>query len=1118
MRSALVSILLALTLPAAARTAAQKITTWGSAHRTVRYEYRLMNPTASAAMNIEVFLPLPLASPRQEIRYLHLSRKGLERVFTDVHGQRLARYAFERLEANQWVEVGFVAGVTLRNLRWVSPGAHAAKGGSDLAAGVRKRYLRPLPNYSMRSPFMRKTAADLTRGAQSDFEKLLRIHDHIVEKIRYVRDSRWDPAAVVLARGTGSCSEYNYVLSGLCRLAGLPTRYVGGSTNGLRSLPTTDVVFHRWTEVYLTGLGWFSVDCSRDANPVRGKRSHFGRIYTDALVWCRQAGGGKDHLGWDYRAEYRIQGKNPGLRDNHRTRWFDFHPAKEVNAGYAWFLRDAPKTPPPDVLECALVRWHEAGLENRMKLIQALAAAGRNACLRRAATLPEKFRTKWVRKLCASGTLADTILEKSRNLSRLRSWFRSRESRLKPTGKGRFTLARKPAGKREVATTKAPAAEIWANLSSRVVDRLLRSRTVPDKGTVAVMPLLDRTRGGLGELRTPVHAALKAWVGKTLQVRLVDEAHFNRDLEKNGPGRGEFWALALDERRGKGSWPDCVLVPVCITETAGLTWSRTRFCLEVRGLVLETCRTFKVQARAIRLSTSSPEDPDVLVAAGDTVLARWEHDLVSRHGVDWPLAGVRNILSSADAALCNLECCVSLGGRPAKKGERCPFYYRARPEMLQCLTRAGIDIVTAANNHGGDYGPESVKDTGLWCDRAGLVCVGNGDTEARAETPRLVRIGRTRVGIAGLDTTMRYFRADENRPGTNHAPEDKGLEIFKRKMRSMGKWAAGRCDILILTIHWGRNWVRDTQPIHRTMARIAFRSGVDVILGHSAHRLQGMEVMDGKVVVYDMGNLLFDCKLKPEGRQSALFRLHLSRRGVHRIEVIPVLAQLGRTVLADPKSAQAILAGMESLCAALGTSLENRIDDAGRPVGVLEIPEPKVTRRRPADRNLACTVFPAVKTFALPGATAPVVKGIPEDAVEVDPPAKPAPGVELLAYRLPRTARERGILTLATWWRVTGPVRDHVMPAFHLDTGGKTARRGRPWYTRHDPGDWTLPFSRVEKDVIVEDIYPARLAGLPPGPCTVKVVVLDTTRPEGKRILGPACTLGTVRIMPRVKK
>jgi len=92
------------------------------------------------------------------------------------------------------------------------------------------------------------------------------------------------------------------------------------------------------------------------------------------------------------------------------------------------------------------------------------------------------------------------------------------------------------------------------------------------------------------------------------------------------------------------------------------------------------------------------------------------------------------------------------------------------------------------------------------------------------------------------------------------------------------------------------------------------------------------------------------------------------------------------------------------------------------------------------------------------------------------------------------------------------------MPAFRLSVEGETPRRGTPWYTRHDPGDWTVPLSLLKPGQIVEDRYPARLAGLPAGPCKVYAVVIDTTQIEGSRILGESHFLGEVKIVPRTKK
>jgi len=52
----------------------------------------------------------------------------------------------------------------------------------------------------------------------------------------------------------------------------------------------------------------------------------------------------------------------------------------------------------------------------------------------------------------------------------------------------------------------------------------------------------------------------------------------------------------------------------------------------------------------------------------------------------------------------------------------------------------------------------------------------------------------------------------------------------------------------------------------------------------------------------------------------------------------------------------------------------------------------------------------------------------------------------------------------------------------------------------------------------VEDRYPARLAGLPPGQCKIYAVALDTTRDEKDRILGKPCYLGNIDIVAKVNK
>ena len=502
---------------------------------------------------------------------------------------------------------------------------------------------------------------------------------------------------------------------------------------------------------------------------------------------------------------------------------------------------------------------------------------------------------------------------------------------------------------------------------------------------------------------------------------------------------------------------------------------------------------------------------DTLVAGGDVIIARREHDYVARHGMDWPFRSVTKYLKDADACLVNLETCIALGGKPAWKGERNPCYFRARPEMLNILIKAGIDIVTCANNHAGDYGIESVLETIYWTKKAGLVSTGVGENPKQALRPRLVMIGNTRVAICGMDTTMPSYCVSEGRPGTNHVPEG-DLEIFEARINWLSKWAKRRCDILILTIHWGRNWDRITSNIHRKMARMAIDAGVDLIIGHSAHRLQGVEIIKNRMVVYDMGNLMIDGIYRPQGQLGGIFKFFISKKGVHRLEMIPVWLPAARTVIPTREQRKQILSEMKDLCNNLGTNLKIEKNKYGEDIGVIEIKDPKVSPKGSLLDGLEFIKLPRTRHLKPPRAEGVIVETLPKEAKKIDPPIEIYPGIELVGYNLPKEAEQGTQIRVRTWWRITKKINSPLLVSLELISGGKIVRSAR--YNRHDPGDWVMPFRYMKKGEIVEDDYPARLGrAVPPGPCEIRALIYDPTKPKGKRKSKNSFTLGIVDII-----
>ena len=112
-------------------------------------------------------------------------------------------------------------------------------------------------------------------------------------------------------------------------------------------------------------------------------------------------------------------------------------------------------------------------------------------------------------------------------------------------------------------------------------------------------------------------------------------------------------------------------------------------------------------------STTPPtRDGQVTLAfGGDVHFEGRAGRLLDRPGGLGPVA---RTLRAADVAMVNLETPVTRGGRRDPKelenaGDR--YWFRTRPAAVDVLADAGVDVVSVANNHAGDYGAEGLQDT-----------------------------------------------------------------------------------------------------------------------------------------------------------------------------------------------------------------------------------------------------------------------------------------------------------------------------------------------------------------------------------------------------------------------
>lgn len=289
-----------------------------------------------------------------------------------------------------------------------------------------------------------------------------------------------------------------------------------------------------------------------------------------------------------------------------------------------------------------------------------------------------------------------------------------------------------------------------------------------------------------------------------------------------------------------------------------------------------------------------------LAAVGDISLDGPVGRIIALHGPGAPLAGLGDLLA-ADIVFGNLECPVT------ERGEKAPktWNFRAPAKRLEALTRAGFQVLNLANNHIMDYGATGLRDTLAAVDKAGFLRLGAGRDLAEAERLLVVERGGLRIGFLGFTSTFpQEAWARKKRPGVAYSDFDRFPAVIRE--------AKARCDVLIVSFHGGTELAPEPNDIQKDFAKVAITAGADLLIGHHPHVLQPVEIIDGKPVLYSLGNFLF-VSPTPETRWTAVVRARLGPRGVEQLELAPVDIQWGRPRPADAEGTRLVYEALNRL-------------------------------------------------------------------------------------------------------------------------------------------------------------------------------------------------------------
>jgi poly-gamma-glutamate synthesis protein (capsule biosynthesis protein) len=266
-----------------------------------------------------------------------------------------------------------------------------------------------------------------------------------------------------------------------------------------------------------------------------------------------------------------------------------------------------------------------------------------------------------------------------------------------------------------------------------------------------------------------------------------------------------------------------------------------------------------------------------ILAAGDVMLGSWIEQVIRAKGWNYPFVQLDSVVNRADIFFCNLEAPFGTSGIAFEK----TYTFRVSPDLVQVLTAGRINMVSLANNHIMDYGAEPLQTTMDLLEKNNIYYSGAGLNLLEARKPARMEIKGKNISFACYSLTFpEEFWATDSSAGTcfpSHSFVFRDLKKYKKDS-----------DLLVVSFHWGGELLSTPKEYQITLAHQVIDAGADLILGHHPHVIQGIEIYQGKVIAYSLGNFIFG-SYSESVKESMLLEFHQGVVGIEKCRIHPLL-------------------------------------------------------------------------------------------------------------------------------------------------------------------------------------------------------------------------------------
>ena len=237
---------------------------------------------------------------------------------------------------------------------------------------------------------------------------------------------------------------------------------------------------------------------------------------------------------------------------------------------------------------------------------------------------------------------------------------------------------------------------------------------------------------------------------------------------------------------------------------------------------------------------------------------------------------VRDIFDADDITIVNLEVPQTTSEQMREDQTYC---IKGDPAYAHLLTLGSIEAVSFANNHRLDYGEQ-----------------GSRDTVAALEQEGIVYAYDKNVGVYEIPDSAAAHGGEQNLTiGIISINEvEWGAQAEKLIQNNIETLREQKVDLILACCHWGIE--KDTYPedYQQVLGRKCIDWGVDLVIGHHPHVLQGIEEYKGRYIIYSLANFCFGANRNPADKDTMIFQQTFTFENGQKLEdrnarIIPCL-------------------------------------------------------------------------------------------------------------------------------------------------------------------------------------------------------------------------------------